>query len=138
VESCNSKLIDVIKSEEIGISIELVPEIFERVSIHANISNIEVKINDDNSNILLPVFKPRVWISLQNENKQMDSFYEFNEFTEKNKFSIWAQYSIENVDSLKLDLTYSYIKGNKNIERQNEYKIEIKKTLIFDKLINYK
>jgi len=138
VESCNSKLIDVIKSEEIGISIELVPEIFERVSIHANISNIEVKINDDNSNILLPVFKPRVWISLQNENKQMDYFYEFNEFTEKNKFSIWAQYSIENVDSLKLDLTYSYIKGNKNIERQNEYKIEIKKTLIFDKLINYK
>lgn len=138
MESCNSKLIDVIKSEEIGISIELVPEIFERVSIHANISNIEVKINDDNSNILLPVFKPRVWISLQNENKQMDYFYEFNEFTEKNKFSIWAQYSIENVDSLKLDLTYSYIKGNKNIERQNEYKIEIKKTLIFDKLINYK
>jgi hypothetical protein len=140
-----SNMINLNSSGKINFSIELTAEMFNRVGVHANISkeknikisDIQVQVLGNNAKIIAPVFDPIAWDSIQYETIKMDSFFEPNDHTRLNRFSIWAQYPIDDLDSIKMNVKYTFTQAEESFEMKSNYKFGINSDLMFEKLINY-
>lgn len=137
--------ISVYKDNDLTIGFILQPEMFDRVSIEATINkarNIEFKkldltIYNEKKQILKPVFQPLAWDSLHSETIQMNSFFEINDFTEMNRFALSGQYSIEQTDSLKIKIDYTFSKNGQTISNNKQFGVRIANRFTLEKLIEY-
>jgi hypothetical protein len=135
----------IYKDNDLSINFKLQPEMFERVGVEANIdkaSNIEFKkinltIYNNKGEIIKPVFPPLAWDSLHNGPIEMNSFFEINDYSKMNKFSLSGQYSIEHIDSLKMQVDYTFIKNGLTISNNKQFEVSIANHLMFEKLIEY-
>lgn len=137
--------ISLYKDNDLAINIRLQPEMFDRVGVEANIdkgSNIEFKkidltIYNNKDEIIKPVFPPLAWDSLHGETIEMSSFFEINDHSKMNKFSLSGQYSIEHIDSISMKIDYTFIKNGQTISNNKQFEVRIASHLMFDKLIEY-
>lgn len=132
-----------INNNELVIRFDLQPEMFERVSVDANIdkkSNVEIKqlnltVLDDKKRIVQPVFRPLAWDSLHNETIQMNNYFESNEYSKGNRFALTAQYSIANTSYLTIQASCIYGKDGQEFSVSREYPVTIANHLTREKLI---
>ncbi|CAN5641435.1 hypothetical protein BH10BAC2_BH10BAC2_29570 [soil metagenome] len=145
IDKSNINIISVNKDNDLTINLKLQPELFDRVGIEASInkaSNVEFKrldleIYDNKNKTVSPVFRSLAWDSLHNKTIQMDSFFEINDYSKMNKFSLSGQYSIKYTDSLKIQIDYTFIKNGKTISRNKQFRVRIANHLTLEKLIEY-
>ncbi len=132
-------------NSDLVIRFSLQPEMFERVSVEANIdktSGVKIKqlnltILDNKKRIVQPVFQPLAWDSLHSETIQMDNFFEINEYSKSNRFALTAQYSITNTSFLTVHANCIYNKGGQDFSISKEYSVDIKSHLTKERLIEY-
>ncbi len=140
-----SNMINLNNSGNVNFSIELTTEMFKRVGVHAKvskaedikISDIQVQVLSNTAKIIAPVFDPIAWDSIHYETIKMNSFFELNDHTRLNRFSIWAQYPIDDLDSIEMNVKYTFTQAEESIEMKSNYKFGIKNDFVFEKLINY-
>ncbi|MDB5200205.1 MAG: hypothetical protein JWO92_2168 [Chitinophagaceae bacterium] len=145
----NEKNVDkilIFKDSTLTIEMKLEPEMFNRVSVELNInkaSDVELKqldltITNNKNEIVKPVFQPLAWDSIHHETIQMNTFYEINEYTKMKKFALSAQYSIEQTDSLRLEIVYTFTRNGQIKTESKLLTVKISKYLTLEKLIEYK
>ena len=145
IDKANINSVSVYKDNDLTVNFKLKAEMFDRVGIEASInktSDIELKklaltIYNDKTEVVKPVFRPLAWDSLHIETIQMDSFFEINDYSKTNKFALSGQYSIEQTDSLKMKVEYTFTKNGQTISSNKQFGIRIADRLTWEKLIEY-
>jgi len=145
IDTNNINNVSIYRDNGLTIDFKLQQEIFDRVSIEAHIkkeSNIELKklyltISNNKGEIIKPVFPPLAWDSLNNETIQMQSFFETNDYTKMNQFSLTGQFSIESIDSLEMKIDLAFTKSGQLISKSKQVGIGIANHLMLSRLIEY-
>ena len=145
IDTNNINNVSIYRDNGLTIDFKLQQEIFDRVSIEAHIkkeSNIELKklnltISNNKGEIIKPVFPPLAWDSLNNETIQMQSFFETNDYTKMNQFSLTGQFSIESIDSLEMKIDLAFTKSGQLISKSKQIGIGIANHLMLSRLIEY-
>lgn len=127
------------------VNLQLQPEMFNRVGIKANIDKInaieiekfDLTIYGNNGEIIKPVFPPLAWNLRSSEMIQMNSFFEINDYSKLKQFALTAQYSIEDLDSLKMNIDYAFTKNGQTISNKKQIGVRITNHLIWEKIIEY-
>lgn len=135
--------ITISQNTKLNIQLKLEPEMFNRVFIEATINKtdsiqiekIDLVILNNKNEIIKPVFQPLAWDSLHVNTIQMNSFFEPTIFSKMNRFSLTAQYSIDNTESLKIDLDYTFRQNGHNFSNYKQIQCNISKHLVFEELI---
>jgi hypothetical protein len=145
IDKDNINHVSLYSDNGLTVEFKLQPEMFDRVSIEAIINKgndieftkFDLTIYNDKNKIVNPVFRPLAWDSLHSETIQMNSFFEINNFSKMNKFVLSGQYSIEQTDSLKMQIAYTLNKNGQAISNNKKFGVEISNHLILEKLIEY-
>lgn len=145
IEKSNVNFISFHNGNDLKVDFKLQPELFDRVYIEAfvdkksgmEIKQFELVVYNGKNKIINPVFKPLAWDSLHSSTIQMDSFFEINDYSTKNRFGLSGQYSIEHTDSLKMHIDCIYSIGGKVISIYKQFGVKIEDCLALEKLIQY-
>lgn len=145
IDKNNINGISVYKHNDLTVNFALEPEMFDRVGIEVSISKtnniqlnkLDLTVYNDKSEIVKPVFNPLAWDSLHSETIQMNSFFEINDYSKMNKFTLSAQYSIEHTDSLKIKVDYTFTKSGQTNSETKQFGVRIINHLTLEKLIEY-
>jgi hypothetical protein len=145
IDKNNIDTVSIYKNNDLTIDLKFEEEMFDRVGIEASInktSNIEftkldMTIYNAKGAIVKPVFRNSVLDSLHHERIQMDSFFQMNAYTKLNHFFLTGQYSIENIDSLEIEVDFIIRQNGQTISRNKKMGIKIANHLVLERLIEY-